>query len=279
MSSKQLLKYFFACASAFLLAYGFQRLFVSPEYEATTIIYPASTHYAEHLLDAGLRFGDEKESGEYIELLKSNSVLEALVTKHGLINHYPKIKSRGLVGAVAVLRDHITITRSPNRSLHVSVKDRDPLMAAQLSNSLIDAADQHLSDLIKGSIQKDLKVVQGILSAKQNEVKALKDSLEKLEAMGESKLVGEQFVKTPLYRMTETMYTAEAAKMMEFKHSSEKLNNTLKKSVPEAYIISLASPPDSPSNSKKFISSLLIGLIAALLWFVFDNKSFLKATR
>lgn len=79
--------------------------------------------------------------------------------------------------------------------------------------------------------------------------------------------------------MTETMYTAEAAKMMEFKHSSEKLNNTLKKSVPEAYIISLASPPDSPSNSKKFISSLLIGLIAALLWFVFDNKSFLKATR
>lgn len=279
MSPKQLLKYFFACASAFLLAYGFQRLFVSPEYEATTIIYPASTHYAEHLLDAGLRFGDEKESGEYIELLKSNSVLETLVSSHDLIHHYPNVQSKGTAAAVAVLRDHITITRSPNRSLHVSVKDRDPQMAAKLSNSLIDAADKHLSELIKGSIQKDLSVVRDILTAKQSEVRALKDSLEKLEAMGESKLVGEQFVKTPLYRMTETMYTAEAAKMMEFKHSSEKLTNTLKKNVPEAYIISTASAPDSPSHSKKMISSLLIGLIAALLWFVFDNKAFLNASR
>jgi capsular polysaccharide biosynthesis protein len=277
MKPKQLIKYFLAFCSAFLLAYGFQRMFVSPLYEATTIIYPASTHYAEHLLDAGLRFGDEKESGEFIELLKSNSVLESLVAKYQLTTHYTKIKSNSIGLAVAVLRDNITITRSPNRSLHVSVKDSDPLMAAKLSNSLIDAANKHLSELIKGSIQKDLLVVRDILKSKHGEVEALRDSLEKLEAQGENKLVGDQFVKSPLYRMTEAFYTAEAAKMIEFKHSSEKLTNTLKKNVPEAYIISTAAAPDSPSNSKKIISSLLIGLIAALLWFVYDNKSVLKS--
>lgn len=276
MNPRHLLKYFFALVSAFLLTYGFQRIFVSPEYEATTIIYPASTHYAEHLLDAGLRFGDEKESGEYIELLKSNSVLEALVKKFNLTQHYSQVKGNNLSVAIVILRDNITITRSPNRSLHVSVKDRDPDMAANLSNGLIDAADKHLSDLIKGSIQKDLSVVKEILKTKQSEVEELRDSLEKLELRGENKLVGDQFVKTPLYRMTEAVYTAEASKMIEFKHSSEKLTNTLKKNVPEAYIISSASAPEQPSNSRKLISSLLVGLIAGLLWFVYDNKSLLN---
>lgn len=277
MNPRYLFKYFFAILCAFLLSYGFQRIFVSPEYEATTIIYPASTHYAEHLLDAGLRFGDEKESGEYIELLKSNSVLGALVKKYKLTQHYTNVKGNNVSSAIVILRDNITVTRSPNRSLHVTVKDSDPAMAASLSNGLIDAADQHLSELIKGSIQKDLLVVREILKAKHSEVEALKDSLVKLEARGESKLVSDQFVKTPLYRMTEAVYTAEAANMIEFKHSAEKLTNTLKKNVPEAYIISAATEPEQPSNSRKFVSSLLLGLIAGLIWFVYDNKSLLKS--
>jgi hypothetical protein len=141
---------------------------------------------------------------------------------------------------------------------------------------LIDAADKHLSDLIKGSIQKDLSVVKKILVSKQAEVERIQDTLEMLEARGESKLMGEQFVKTPLYRLTEALYIAEGAKMIEYKHSSEKLTNTLKKNVPEAYIISAASAPERPTHSGKLVASFLLGLIAVLGWFIFDHRNLIN---
>lgn len=245
-----------------------QWIFIPKLYEATTIFFPSSTHYAEHLLETGLRFGDEKELGEYMELMESNDVLGRLSRRAGLS------QSDDINGArfVSLLRGRIEVSRSPNRSLHLSVKDPDPVRAARLANLLVQEADLHLSELIKSSVERDQKAASQIFENKQREVNVLRDSLMVLERLGEGRL-GVELPETPRFRACQRVYEEEIANMVNLKRQVERLSNTLRKQVPQAYVVSKAMPPSKGVDWKRVSIALFVGFFAVLLQVAFDNRT------
>jgi uncharacterized protein involved in exopolysaccharide biosynthesis len=244
-----------------------QWIFIPKLYEATTIFFPSSTHYAEHLLETGLRFGDEKELGEYMELLESNDVLGRLSRRAGL----SQSDDIGGTRFVSLIRGRIEVSRSPNRSLHLSVKDPDPIRAARLANLLVEEADLHLSELIKSSVERDQKAAYQIFEIKQREVSLLRDSLMVLEQLGEGRLGVEQ-PETPRFRACQRLYEEEIANMVNLKRQVERLSNTLRKQVPQAYVVSKAMPPSKEVDWKRVSIALFMGFFAALLQVAFDNR-------
>jgi len=259
--------YFLLFWATLLLTLLWQWLFVPRLYEATTVFFPSSTHYAEHLLETGLRFGDEKELGEYMELMESNDVLGALANHAGLSDS----ASPSGAGLIPMLRGRIEVSRSPNRSLHLSVKDPDPVQAARLANLLVEEADRHLSELIKSSVERDQKAAYQIFESKQREVNLLRDSLSVLERLGEGKL-GVEEPKTPRFTAFERIYEEEIGNMVNLKRQVERLSNTLRKQVPKAYKVSMALPPTAGIDWKRFAIAFLLGGLAILAVFIFDNR-------
>jgi uncharacterized protein involved in exopolysaccharide biosynthesis len=264
------LVFFLAALSGFLM----KKFLSRPEYEATTILFPSNTHFADHLLDAGLRFGDEKESGEYIELLNSNTVLGKVVTEFKLKQHYASdLKDTSVNTLIENFRKHFEVNRSPNRSLHLTVRDHDPEMAARLTIRLVEIADDHLSDLVKGTLNRDLQALSKLILQKEKDVSALKDSLERLEASGAVQLKGDNIWRTPLYRMAESVYDSEVAQLVKLRTDAQKIKSTMAKNVPSAYMVSNALPPVKPAGISPVFAGILSGVLALAMLFLYRNFS------
>lgn len=267
MKKRTLSHYIFLAVSTATITLLLQWALVPRLYEATTIFFPSSTHYAEHLLETGLRFGDEKELGEYMELMESNDVLGRLAQRAGLSSGGDASGAR----FIAQLRGRIEVSRSPNRSLHLSVKDGDPVQAARLANLLVEEADKHLSNLIKSSVERDQKAAYQILENKQREVNMLRDSLMILEKLGEGKLGLEQ-PETPRFRACRRVYEEEIVNMVNLKRQVERLSNTLRKQVPKAYIVSKAMPPSKGTDWSRIAFALFMGAFALIIQLAVDNR-------
>lgn len=260
-------------ALTFVLSLIILKLLFPDPFRSTTVIYPSSTHYADHLLSAGLRFGDEKESGEYIELLTSGNVLSEMVVKHKLIEHYQLTDDKKpLERAVNILKQNIEVERSPNRSLHITVSDKDGPMSAALSKRLVQAADEHLSKIIKEMVSREYQVVRNIYKEKISEVNRLRDSLTRMHLRGEPRVVDNSVIESPNYANLRQILETETRHMLEQKVQYELLNSVLLKNVPPAYKISEAVAPEKGSFVKKIVFSILLALAACAFYLILINR-------
>lgn len=256
-----------------VLSFFLQTLLFPEPFRSTTVIYPSSTHYADHLLSAGLRFGDEKESGEYIELLTSGNVLREMVLKNKLVEHYNLSNEKFPVErAVNQLKRNIEVERSPNRSLHITVSDDDAPMSANLSRHLVQAADDHLSKIIKDMVAKEYQVVRKIYQAKVSEVNRLRDSLSEMYNQGEPKVINGSVLESPGYATLRHILETETRNMLEQKVQFELLNSVLLKNVPPAYKISEAIAPEKGSILKKLVFSILVAIASCSFFLVLINR-------
>jgi hypothetical protein len=170
-------------------------------------------------------------------------------------------------------RKHFEVNRSPNRSLHLTVRDHDPEMAARLTIRLVEIADDHLSDLVKGTLNRDLQALSKLILQKEKDVSALKDSLERLEASGAVQLKGDNIWRTPLYRMAESVYDSEVAQLVKLRTDAQKIKSTMAKNVPSAYMVSNALPPVKPAGISPVFAGILSGVLALAMLFLYRNFS------
>jgi hypothetical protein len=274
---KNLKQYLLVFIISAALGFVGKNYLASALYEATAILFPSNTHSADHLLDAGLRFGDEKESGEYIELLNSNAVLSKIVKEFNLKKHYKISNADTSQNAVIdFFKTRFEVNRSPNRSLHLTLRDKDPEIAAKLSLRLVEIADEHLSALVKGMLNRDFEAVNALVAAKERDVLNLIDSLDVLERNGAVQLKGANIWKTTQYRMVESLYSSEVAELVNLRSDAQKIKSALARNVPSAYMVSNAVPPVKPVGLTSGITGLLCGIFSIAVLFVIRNRQKFK---
>ncbi len=269
--TKKLFVYLFAFIISFAIAFGYYLFILGSKFSSTAVVYPTSTLNPQFLLEAGLRFGDEKELNELIEVLHSNDVaLKVLSSIHK--EKMESLNQEDISKLLKELKSNTAIERGINRSVSITVTHEDPILAANIANSYSTAGYDHLSDLVINSVEEHLNVMTELYDKKLEEVALLQDTLEKLETIGESKVEGMVLVKTPRYRFFDTKFEFEMKKLGEIKNHKEHLEGVIKKNVPQLFVVSQARPQTEISKSSSIFKSFLFSILSVLLLAVVRNR-------
>lgn len=256
-----------------MATYLFTRFFITPKYESTAVIFPANTHANIHLVSAGIRFGYDKEIGEQLEILNSTAVREAVVTEFDLIETY------GIDTTDKFWRDElmlaydrsISLDRTINKSIEITVRDADPHHAAEMAKRLVVLADAHKSEVVQRNVKLAADAAYESYQEKAAIVAVMTDSLEALRQAGESVWTFGEERKSGRYQNYELQYRKELERYMELKMRWEELDDLLKAEVPESYVVSTAIAASKPVYPRKALLSLIAGAVAALLYLAFRN--------
>jgi hypothetical protein len=268
---KKIIQYALAFTVSFSIAYSYFSFILLKKYTSTAVVYPTSTLNPQYLLEAGLRFGDEKELNEIIEVLNSNDVAIKVIvatTKDSIENH----NSLEMSLAIKELNKNTEIKRGINRSVYITVKDEDPFRAALIANSYSKAAYEHLSELVIHSVKEHLNVMSYLYDQKLQEVAVLQDTLEKLEVLGASSVSGMVLVKTPRYRFFDTKFEFEMRKLGEIKNHKEHLEGIIKKNLPQLFVVSQARAATERPKNSNIVNSAIFAVFSVLLLAVLHNR-------
>lgn len=158
-------------------------------YKATTIFYPASPELANPELIFGYTskvtdyFGSDRDLDRMVEIAVSNEVVDYMVTKFSLYDHYD-IDSTSKEGPYKVrkrFRKLYSVLKNRNDAVELSIEDTDAPMAAAMANAARDKVNLIGQRLIKSSQATLLATFEDNMKRKKLELTILGDSLNYLK--------------------------------------------------------------------------------------------------
>ena len=286
-------------------------LLITPRFAAEVILYPsASSSVSKTLISTQwggskdiLSFGDEKESERLLQILQSDRIRNQLVKKFNLFEHY-KIKPNEKYKYTKLhdkLKKYISFRKTEYMAVHIRVLDTDPIVAANMANTLAALLDSTITVLQKEKAQKAFILVGKEYFKLQQEVNELQDSLLFLSNLGiydvssQSRGLNEAFaeaVRNNDQNMLKDIqnklqilskYGGSFLALREkFSYSIERLSNLRLKysearveaeqNLPHIYIIKKAEIPDKKTTPKRSLivmattlSSFLFAVILLLI--------------
>lgn len=249
-----------------ILTYLFCLFVLTPQYRSTAIMYPPNTHAFPHLVAGGMRFGYDKEIGEHVEILQSIPVKTKVIERFNLGEHYEIEKDNPYYQDLLFEEydENIGVSRSLNKSIVITVLDKDPKISAQIANSLIELSDLHKSEIIKSNLRFAAEAAEKNYLTKNVIVNTMADSLNRMRENGEVVWnLGEER-KSGKYIHYEIQYFKELDALYGFKNRYEELVSLLSQEVPKSYIVSEAYPTSKSVFPKKGLTAILMGGICSL---------------
>lgn len=119
-----------------MLAVLATKLFITPKYQSTTEMYVLSKQSQDNLTSGDLQTSTLLTQ-DYVELIKTRTVTEAVIDELGL-----NIKHEDLIGKMEV------VALDNTRIIRISVVDEDPYMARDIANAVRDAAASHIKEVM-----------------------------------------------------------------------------------------------------------------------------------
>lgn len=176
------------CLITLVGSIGFS-LMLDNYFKATTIFYPASPELASPELIFGYTsqvtqyFGSDRDLDRLDEIANSNEVVDYMVRKFGLYQHY-QIDSNSLKGQFKVRERFLNLysaQKNKNDAIELSVEDTDPQLAATMTNAARDKVNEIAQHLIKNSQSKILATFEDNIRRKATDLELLGDSLRDLQ--------------------------------------------------------------------------------------------------
>ena len=153
------------CALIFgAAAFGYTKYFITPQYEASSMIYILSTKQATDLSMALDIQTSKQLTADFEILAKSRPVVEAVIDNLELDTDYETLVKR------------INVTNPSNTFvLKMTAKDPDPEMACNLSNALSDATAEQVAKVM--DTDKPNKVEEAVIPKEPVSPNVMKNTL------------------------------------------------------------------------------------------------------
>ncbi|MFM7218315.1 MAG: hypothetical protein ACKO1U_09875 [Bacteroidota bacterium] len=180
---------------ATLAAYVFSGpSFITPKYRSSVVFFPPATNsISRALLDEQsndrqdiLAFGAEEEAEQMLQILNSDGIREAIVTKYDLLSHYG-IDPNGEFPQTHLYeeyRDNISFARTEFLSVRIDVLDADPQSAADMANDIAFLMDSTRDAIRRTRAVEALGIVEKAYDEKQAAIMVLEDSLSSIRQKG-----------------------------------------------------------------------------------------------
>ncbi len=167
--------------------------FIKPKYKASVIFYPASTNSISKTLtpdpnsqDDPLRFGEETQSEQMMQLLYSDEIRTRIAQKFDLINHYhiDSTSKKATANLISEYNENVKFKRTEFMSVEIEVSDTDPRIAADIANEIAVLVDTVKNNIQMQQAGKLLDVSKRAYLDKISNIKKLTDSVSYIRSLG-----------------------------------------------------------------------------------------------
>lgn len=149
-------------------------------YKSTTTMFPARSTQVPVTETATRKgsysdFGETSESEQSLEIINSTRLLDKVIKKFNLFNHYEIDSSKqfAYTDVINNLKDNLISKRNKYNSIEISIIDKDPKVAADIANSfplfydtvkfeLIQARSNELINNLQKSYAEQSKVIDSL---------------------------------------------------------------------------------------------------------------------
>jgi tyrosine-protein kinase Etk/Wzc len=137
-------------------------LVMEPSYTAMAVLLPSKSNQSSPL---GSLMGDlpiggllrsmdmfgKEDNNRFLTILDSRTLAISLINRFDLIHHYKFKKKQPIEAVIKTLNRHYSFEEDKLDNIEITVKDRDPQLAADMINFIIDKLDTMSFDLAKQS--------------------------------------------------------------------------------------------------------------------------------
>jgi len=169
--------------------------FIKPKYESKVILFPGSISSISKAIlneNAGLKndllkFGEEEEAEQLLQILNADEIRFNIIQKYDLMNHYeidPENEKYPLTKLNKKYDDNISFRRTELLSIEIKVLDTDPEIASAIANDIANLLDSAKNNMQKDVAVQAFEIVKSEYEDLQKYIFAIKDSLEMLGSFG-----------------------------------------------------------------------------------------------
>ena len=131
-------------------------LLLTPIYRSTAVVFPAATStvsFSEqrNAKAASMDFGEEEQAEQLVQILQSSRIRDKIVEQFDLMEHYnisPSDPNKHFK-LIEKYNDHFLFVRTRYGSIRIDVLDREPELAADMANKIVDLIDTVKNEMIR----------------------------------------------------------------------------------------------------------------------------------
>jgi len=168
--------------------------FIRPKYKSTVILFPSTNSSISKALisenffekENVLKFGNEEQVEQTLQILYSDEVKDRIISKYNLINHY-RIDKDGDFPQTELNRkfdENISFNRTEYLSVEIEVLDESPDTAALIANEIADLLDTVKTRMQHDRARKALAIVEKEFFDFKNYLQMREDTLSQLRELG-----------------------------------------------------------------------------------------------
>jgi tyrosine-protein kinase Etk/Wzc len=164
---------------------------LTPLYRSTAIVFPAATStvsFSEqrNAKASSMDFGEEEQAEQLIQILQSSKVRDKVVSRFDLMKHYDIDPSDAnkYYKLVKAYTEHILFVRTRYGSIQIDVLDKDPVLAADIANKIVDLIDTVKNEMVMERTVPAFEINKRKKEQMEADRKAVLDQLDSLAALG-----------------------------------------------------------------------------------------------
>ena len=142
--------------------------FITPMYKSYAVSYPANVE----------PYSEESTTEQMLQILNSQDIVDSVVQKFDLFSHYEIDPGFEYAKTILLYEYHqnVHISKTPFESVLIEVHDKDPVLARDIVNAIMDFYNKKISHLHKSKYVEVVDMYSGQLRRK----KAVLDSLKQV---------------------------------------------------------------------------------------------------
>ena len=143
--------------------------FITPMYKSEAILYPSNVS----------AYSDETFTEQMLQIMQSNEIMDSVVERFNLIDHYKISKGYPYWKTVLIgeYRDNVRISRTPYDAVLIKVLDKDPEIACAMVNEIIRLYNHKVGSLHKSKRFETVNMFKRQLEEKQIFIDSLKQKM------------------------------------------------------------------------------------------------------
>lgn len=170
---------------------------MTPLYRSTAIVFPAATStvsFSEqrNAKASSMDFGEEEQAEQLIQILQSSRIRDKVVQQFDLMNHYEigKDDANKYFKLVEAYNNHFFFVRTRYGSIQIDVLDKDPELAMNMANKIVDLIDTVKNNMVKERTIPAYEINKRKRDMLEAEKNAILHKLDSLAALGVVPLEG-----------------------------------------------------------------------------------------
>ncbi len=146
-------------------------LFITPKFSSSAVLYPANT----------IPLSEESETEQMLEMLNSQDIRFEVFDAFNLAEHYEISENEPhfISKLNKKFEGNVSIRQTENEAVQITVMDKDPQMAADIANSIIEFYNDKVLSLNKEKSAEYAIAYQEHLNRKQVEIDSLSEQIKK----------------------------------------------------------------------------------------------------